>query len=134
MASKTHNYLMANFDRKTQDRSLRWISKQFKTAEILKQDFDGFAVMGISGAIMGALIARKMNKKLVVVRKENDGSHSDYKVENIEAGDKLIFLDDLVASGKTYKRVRDGVNFHGGKILSIILYYSERVKNCEYYD
>jgi len=94
-------YLKENFLRKEQDRTIRDMRKLIKNKNI---QFDGFLVTGVSGIIMGAIIARLCKKDLVVVRKKDESEHSPYPVENYNPDKKYIFLDDLIASGSTYRR------------------------------
>ena len=68
-----------------------------------KIEFDGFLVQGLSGIIMGTLVSRAMNKKLVVARK-GEKTHG-MLVENILEGDKLIIIDDFCSSGSTIKKI-----------------------------
>jgi adenine/guanine phosphoribosyltransferase-like PRPP-binding protein len=89
---------------------------QAYAAEQLKTvDFDTIVVTGISGMVFGSVLSFLMKKHLVVVRKGGDRCHSFRKVETsfVERDGHLskvsfrwVFLDDLVDSGKTFKRVR----------------------------
>jgi adenine/guanine phosphoribosyltransferase-like PRPP-binding protein len=94
-----HAYYLNNlFDKKLRAAAIKLAKEKLKDKE-----FDGFLVSGGVSGFMGALLAHQMKKKLVVARKEGDGSHSAYKVENIAKGDRLIFLDDLISGGYTFK-------------------------------
>lgn len=55
---------------------------------------------GFSGAIAVALLAQRWSKHWAVVRKPNDGTHSEYKIEG-EIGERWLFVDDLLSSGQT---------------------------------
>jgi orotate phosphoribosyltransferase len=76
--------------------------------------FDAIAVRGISGMFVGPVVANKLHKRLMVVRKEKDESHGWYKVECstdlAREGVRYIFVDDLISTGKTPERVREAVN------------------------
>ena len=97
------SYLSKVFNRKEQDKAISDIKKLIKEKELV---FDGFIVTGISGITMGSILSRILRKDLVIVRKADDGTHSSYKVENYKHGKRYIFLDDLIASGTTYKNVK----------------------------
>lgn len=64
---------------------------------------------GLSGASMGAVVANRLRKALILVRKPNDGSHAWDKVEgffyhgfeNQIKTSTFIIIDDLIESGKT---------------------------------
>ena len=101
------SYLDNVFIRKNQDKCIREIKKLIQNKNL---EFDGFVVTGVSGIAMGAILSRVLKKELVIVRKYNDLSHSAYSVENYNFGKKYIFLDDLIASGDTYKRVRESIS------------------------
>lgn len=74
-----------------------------------KDKFDSIVVRGISGLIVGAPVALRLNKPLVVVRKE-DGAHSSRPVETMgRMGRRLLFLDDFVSTGETRTAVLDAI-------------------------
>lgn len=58
---------------------------------------------------MGAVLAHLLGKDLVIVRKNNADCHSRVSVENFALGQRLIFLDDLIASGDTFSRVNTAI-------------------------
>lgn len=93
------SYLEAIFNRKAQDEAIRNMKALIKDIE-----YDGFVVTGVSGITMGAIMARSCRKKLIIIRKSNN-THSGHSVENFDSG-SYIFLDDLIASGLTFKRVK----------------------------
>lgn len=101
MSDNNHaSYLNAIFIRKAQDKAIREMKVLVKNIK-----FDGFIVTGVSGITMGSIMARSCRKKLIIIRKENDNdTHSYYDVENMDTG-RYIFLDDLIASGNTFRRV-----------------------------
>src|SRR5438270_666376 len=73
--------------------------------EILKEvDFDTMIGTGLSGSLVIPVLAEGLGKYWAIARKDNDGSHSYHKVEGL-IGDRWIFVDDLIATGKTRKRV-----------------------------
>lgn len=83
-----------------------------KAIATLKTDcatFDTIVCTGVSGVLFASPLALLMKKNLVIIRKNRDGSHSGRKVEaNCAEGEvgKWIFVDDLVDSGATRKRVK----------------------------
>lgn len=68
-------------------------------------DFDTFVGVGLSGALVVPYVARAMRKHWAIVRKDNDSSHAEARVEG-SIGQRWIFLDDLIASGLTRRKVR----------------------------
>lgn len=67
-------------------------------------DFDTFVVTGDSGLAVGVLLAWKMGKSLVVIRKPGAQCH-DWENFYGEIGSRWLFLDDLVETGDTRTRV-----------------------------
>jgi adenine/guanine phosphoribosyltransferase-like PRPP-binding protein len=67
-------------------------------------DFDVIVVSGTSGLLIGPALAVAMGKRLAIVRKPNDASHSMHLVEGWYGG-KWLFVDDLIDSGSTCRRV-----------------------------
>ncbi len=91
--------------------------------------FDAVVVTGISGLLMGPLLAHVLGKRLAVVRKDNDQpnsalNHAQVGIEsNMKAGDRWILVDDLIASGETARRVELAMMAHGyGKMVGNYLY------------
>lgn len=77
--------------------------------KLRKVKFDTIAVSGFSGAILGSIVAHRLRKKLTLIRKPDDDSHSTTKIEGNTWDCKYIILDDLISSGKTYHRIRDAM-------------------------
>lgn len=69
-------------------------------------DYDTMVGRGLSGAIVIPWLARALGKHWMIVRKEGDGSHSTEKVEG-SLGQRWLFVDDLVSSGKTMRTCCD---------------------------
>ena len=69
-----------------------------------KVAYDTLVGSGLSGALVVPAIARILEKNWLIVRKPNDGSHSHRRAEG-SLGQRWLFVDDLVDSGRTWKRV-----------------------------
>lgn len=67
-------------------------------------EFDTFVGTGISGTVAALRLSRLMDKRYLLVRKPNDGTHSSKSAEGT-LGKRWVFVDDLVASGRTLVRV-----------------------------
>jgi orotate phosphoribosyltransferase len=63
--------------------------------------FDGIAFRGMSGALVAPMVAVKMKKKMLMVRKPDEKNHSYMTVEGDFSTQKYIIVDDLVCSGDT---------------------------------
>lgn len=73
-----------------------------------KFDFDTIVCSGVSGIVFALPLAKKMGRKIAIVRKDGDGTHSTYKVESDCFADevgKYLIVDDLVDSGATLDRI-----------------------------
>lgn len=81
-----------------------------------KKEFGAVAVCGVSGMLAGIPIALALQKRLLIVRKDGETSHSCYKVEGAEyestmqgdrayARHKVAIIDDLIDSGKTMNHI-----------------------------
>lgn len=67
-------------------------------------DFDTVVVRGVSGLLIGPIIAYVMDKKLLVVRKPPEAGHSAYVVEG-SWGKRAIIVDDFICSGETIRSI-----------------------------
>jgi len=72
-------------------------------------DFDTIAVSGVSGLLLGPILAYKMSKKLIVVRKNGDSSHSNYLIEGT-CGRKYVIIDDFMSTGATVSYIRQQID------------------------
>jgi adenine/guanine phosphoribosyltransferase-like PRPP-binding protein len=71
-------------------------------------EFDSFVGTGLSGTLVAPVLARAMGRHFLIVRKDNDGSHSSSKCEGT-LGNRWVFVDDFICSGDTYKRCRAAI-------------------------
>ena len=85
------------------------IDRIVKRLKPLSDDFDAIVVCGASMMLISSVVAYKMNKNLILVRKINDDNYSGYMVEGLHH-QRYIFIDDLISSGKTLKYVLGAVN------------------------
>lgn len=95
-------YLAPIFDENRRKDFIKWAKREIKKQHL---DYDGIVIStGVSG-IMGAILAHELNVPLIVARTSRVKNHSCFKVENTWPNMKLLFVDDLVDTGKTKKRV-----------------------------
>lgn len=97
------------------------------TTEALRQQrhaFDSIAVSGTSGLVVGAPVALRLRKPLVVIRKPEDGSHArkGSHVNTSRAGKRVLFLDDFVSSGRTRSRVINALVPLGAHVVAMYEY------------
>ena len=68
---------------------------------IPNKNFDSIAFRGMSGAIVAPLIAMKLKKNLIMVRKHEATSHSVSRVEGFTKSKRYIIVDDFIESGES---------------------------------
>lgn len=73
-------------------------------------EFDSILVTGLSGIVPGSIIAHKLGKRLVVLRKPGEPTHGQ-EVEGAydwaDSDKDYVIVDDFVAGGKTMTRLLD---------------------------
>lgn len=92
------------------DNALDSLDTVLATAErhLRDVDFDTLVGTGFSGALVVPSLAMRLGKQFVLVRKDNDDSHhSGQMIGNL--GNRWIFVDDFVSSGRTRQRVIDAI-------------------------
>jgi len=86
-------------------------------------DIEAIAVRGASGMTVGGVLAYIVKKPLIVIRKKGESVH----VNSVHTGNvpcergKILWLDDFVASGHTYKAVIEAL----GEVPAYSLLYSQ---------
>ncbi len=70
-----------------------------------RNKFSHIAVQGYSTAILGGIIADRLNKDIVIVRKPREKCYSEHSVEQTGRIDKYIIIDDLICTGATCSRI-----------------------------
>lgn len=68
-------------------------------------EFDTLVGTGFSGGVVIPALALAMGKNFVLIRKETDDSHHGKGKLVGQLGERWIFVDDFVSSGRTRKRV-----------------------------
>ncbi len=87
-------------------------------------DFDAIVVQGMSGAIIGSVVAHMLSKHIVVVRKPGEDHHGSNQVVGLEGAYKYLILDDMISSGTTVLRIVDSMTHyrHKAKLVGMYLY------------
>lgn len=97
-----------------------------KAVKILKRyEFDSIAFRGMSGALIAPILALRLNKTLIMVRKENDGSHFNLYSGSLVEGDKAarsyVVVDDFVSTGETlYQIIKEIKEFNSAKYIGTL--------------
>jgi adenine/guanine phosphoribosyltransferase-like PRPP-binding protein len=84
--------------------------------------YDTLAFAGISGAVIGPVVAMKLKKECILVRKDGDKRNSSYEVSGYDDCDKYIIIDDFICSGDTAKMIQRKIHdaLPGAKCLGIL--------------
>lgn len=96
--------------------------------------FNSIAVTGISGLLLGPILAAQLNKKILVVRKDTKTTNSDKIVEGRSVkNDRYIIIDDFIQSGSTINRIIKEIHIFNptAKCVGIFL-YNERDKRTSF--
>lgn len=103
--------------------------------EIGVQNFQKVASIESRGFILGAPLAYKFNKGLVIMRKEGKLPYEslscsygleygiasiEVHVDAVEKGENLIIVDDLIATGGTVSAATRLINDLGGKVVGAV--------------
>jgi len=72
--------------------------------DTIPPDTETLVGTGLSGALVVPRLAEALGMAWAIVRKPNDGTHSSYSVEG-ELSGRWVFVDDLISSGETLRRV-----------------------------
>ena len=107
-----------------------------KIMEIAKNiEFDKIAAIESRGFVFASTISYKFNKPLILLRKKNKlpaETHSiDFELEygkatievhkdSIDKNDKILIIDDLIATGGTAEAAAKLVEISGGKVAGFI--------------
>ena len=104
-------------------RVLRAIRKEIKNGLV----FDSIAFSGMSGALVAPIVALRLNKETILIRKNGDGSHSNRDSNRVFEGyldsRRYIIVDDFIFSGDTVKRIKRVVyGASGAKLVGVAVY------------
>lgn len=104
--------MTASFKTRYMDSALFNLSEVIETAKerLADVEFDTLVGTGFSGGVVIPALALAMGKKFVLIRKEADDSHHGKGRLLGELGEKWVFVDDFVASGRTRHRVIGKLN------------------------
>lgn len=71
--------------------------------------FDAIAFRGLSGTLIGPLLAFKLNRTMLAVRRRRGEGHSGMKVEGDKGARTYIIVDDFIQSASTVKSIIEEV-------------------------
>lgn len=90
------------------------------------RNIDTFVGIGNSGVAILMFLAHHFRRTFAIVRKEGVRSHSSFDVEG-RVGSTWLFVDDLIASGSTWRRVSEAMhrNYPNSHCYGAYLYEGE---------
>lgn len=111
--------------------------------------FDALVGTGISGSVFGAALSYRLGSPLAIVRRagESDrscsdgGSHDTRDVVGYSMADRYVFVDDLIDSGRTFRRVvkllaQRSATYApgrgGGRVIAACLYHRDHMAGSPY--
>lgn len=106
------------------DNAIESLADVIETAEkrLASVDFDTMVGTGFSGGVVIPALALAMGKKFVLIRKEGDDSHHRGRLVG-ELGERWVFVDDFISSGRTRKRVTAAIERAAGTATTMVGQY-----------
>ncbi len=101
-------------------RLLKAVEKCIKIIRRKKLTFDAIAFRGLSGAVVAPLVALKLRKTLIAVRKTK--SHGLGPVAGDLAARSYIIVDDLISSGTTVRKIVKALKCREAECKGVVLY------------
>lgn len=71
---------------------------------------------------MAPVLAWIFNKHLIIVRKMAEGQHSGYEVEGKKEVSKVLFVDDFIGQGNTFRCVVDALHKFNAEAHVVAVY------------
>lgn len=93
--------------------------------------FDAIAFRGLSGALIAPIVAQRLGKNIIGVRKKEEKRHSSHTVEGVVCN-KYIIIDDFVDEGYTITAIYSEIaswSHHQSQLVGIALYDDDMSRN-----
>lgn len=113
-------YLECVLDKKKRQKVLK------KTVDVLRKHrkkFDTIVFCGMSGALVAPVVADRLRKGMMLVRKKSDNRHSTFEVEGV-IPERYVIVDDLVDSCSTVQFIIEKIAAEcpAAKCVGLLLY------------
>ena len=91
--------------------------------------FDAIAFRGLSGTLIGPLLAFKLNRTMLAVRKRKGEGHSGLMVEGDAGAGTYIIVDDFIQTARTVRSIIEEVkDFTEGEARCVGIYLTSSPK------
>jgi orotate phosphoribosyltransferase len=88
----------------------------------LKLDFDRIAGVATAGVPIATLVAHKLEKPFLYVRKEEKAHGTKGLVEGIvNSGDSVLIVDDVATTGGSLQRAVEALRERGGEVKHVVV-------------
>jgi orotate phosphoribosyltransferase len=88
----------------------------------LRLDFDRVAGVATAGVPIATLVAHKLKKPFLYVRKEEKAHGTKSLVEGVvNAGESVLIVDDVATTGGSLLRAVDALRERGGKVENVVV-------------
>lgn len=88
----------------------------------LKLDFDRVAGVATAGVPIATLVAYKLKKPFLYVRKEEKAHGTKSLVEGVvNSGDSVLIVDDVATTGGSLQRAVEALRERGGKVNYVVV-------------
>jgi adenine/guanine phosphoribosyltransferase-like PRPP-binding protein len=120
------SYHRRAFDPATSQQIVAWAVEKIR-----EHGIQAVAATGLSGLVIAGAIGHAAGIPVFAVRKHGDPSHSSEKASGVAPHgpvERWVFVDDLIESGATLRRVRDALyetNLAARRTPSLILLYGD---------
>jgi adenine/guanine phosphoribosyltransferase-like PRPP-binding protein len=92
-------------------------------------EFDTIVFRGMSGALIAPIVAHKMGKEIVMLRKKDEQTHSIFGYEGYLDVQRYVIIDDFVSTGETVAKIIMDMRRRGAaKFVGLYVYFSNLEK------
>jgi adenine/guanine phosphoribosyltransferase-like PRPP-binding protein len=110
------------------------VTKVVKMIKARGLEFDAIACRGLSALLIAPIVAMRLGKSLIVVRKNGEKNHSNMKVEGDHGARTYIILDDFIDSGDTVRAIGESIHKENKEMKCVGFIAYKRLSFKDAYD